>query len=1486
MSSVLQGPSDNSLLQTPPQVKQAVAGIGARAGWRRFGDPPAIRQRLFDNALNTASMLEPVSNDRYTLKISKVAYDGPDKVSIPDQKTAVMAGDSLGRRLRGTWDLVDNTTGKTVSSKRTTLATIPYFTGRGTFVNNGNEYTLSHQMRLRSGVYAREKDNGEFEAHVNVLPGKGASHRIYLDPETGVFRLQLGQARIPLISVLRAMGAKDNQLRDAWGNDLTAVNMQKANPADVNKLYARLVRGGKDEDPSVRTKAIVNALQKMELDPKVTQRTLGTAFKNVSLDSIFTTTRKLLAIRHRKDPAQLKKLKLAAMDPDNRDSLVFMRMHGPEDLISERVAKSAGLLRQLLWKATARGNVDHIYPGVFDKAVQAALISSGLGNLSESINPAQLYEQQIRVTRMGEGGIPGMDSIPESARNVQPSHFGFIDPLLTPESSRAGVDLRLARNTMKGTDGQIYTQVRTKKDGKLVWRTPDELADSVIAFPGSLSKGGPVVPAMVGSKTKFVPRRSVEYELPHFENTMSAMSNMVPMKSAMKGQRVAMAARMLTQALPLDGGEAPLVQSGAPGEGGSFEDLYGVKMGAIRAHHSGRVVRVTKDAMHVQYADGEKDKIELYNNFPFNRKTYYHQTPTVAAGQTFRQGDLLAHSNYTNAKGVTALGLNTRIMYIPFRGLNFEDAVVVSQSYADRLKSQHMYQHKAELEKDVDRLGKKTFISLFPAEYNREQLQGLDDNGVAQIGQTVEYGDPLVLVTRRQERTANQVHRGRKPTYNNSAIAWKHHSTGVVTDVHRTDKRVVVAVKTAVPTKVGDKLSGRYGDKGVISEIISDDEMPHDADGRPAELLLNPLGIISRTNPAQIIEAALGKIAARTGKTYKIEDFKDIENLTEYALNELTKHGMSDLETIVDPTTGRKISDVLVGNRFIMKLHHTAESKGSGRSIGSYTMEGTPAKGGEEGSKRIGMLDLNALLSHGATDVIRDAHLIRGQRNPEFWSAYMSGFKPATPKVPFVYQKFIHQLQASGINPVRRGDRINIMAMTDKDITKLAGDREIQNHDTVDWKAGLSPRKGGLFDETLTGGHNGNRWSYIQLSEPMPNPVMEEPTRILLGLTKPEFLKILQGEANFQGTTGPAAIGQGLAAINIDRELDKARADIKSGRKALRNAAVKRLSYLKSAKKTGIHPREWMLSKAPVLPPAFRPVSTMKGMGVPLVSDSNYLYRELFDANQNLNKMSKRVADVGHERLAVYTAFKAVAGLGDPLSEELKEKKVRGILKHVFGTAPKYGVVQRRLLGATTDVVGRAVITPNPNLDMDQVGIPENKAWEVYRPFVVRYLVRRGMARINAARAVQDRSEIAKNALLSVMNDRPVVINRAPVLHRYGMMAAFPRIVKGDTMQVSPLVVGGFGADFDGDTMQYHVPVSEEAKKEAVDKMLPSRNLLAAADFKVQFKPSQEYVGGLHAASTRVDRKRPPRSFATKEDAVRAYRRGEIDVGQRIVIVE
>ena len=155
---------------------------------------------------------------------------------------------------------------------------------------------------------------------------------------------------------------------------------------------------------------------------------------------------------------------------------------------------------------------------------------------------------------------------------------------------------------------------------------------------------------------------------------------------------------------------------------------------------------------------------------------------------------------------------------------------------------------------------------------------------------------------------------------------------------------------------------------------------------------------------------------------------------------------------------------------------------------------------------------------------------------------------------------------------------------------------------------------------------------------------------------------------------------------------------------------------------------------------------------------------------------------------------------------------MKGVLRTIFGSSPKLGTVQRRLISSTVDNVGRAVITPNPDLDMDQVGLPEERAFDVYSKFVVRRLRRKGMPISKALQSIKDRAPIAKEALVEEMEQRPVIINRAPVLHKFGILAFHPQLVPGSTLQVSPLVVGGFGADFDGDAMQYHVPTSEDAR--------------------------------------------------------------------------
>ena len=298
------------------------------------------------------------------------------------------------------------------------------------------------------------------------------------------------------------------------------------------------------------------------------------------------------------------------------------------------------------------------------------------------------------------------------------------------------------------------------------------------------------------------------------------------------------------------------------------------------------------------------------------------------------------------------------------------------------------------------------------------------------------------------------------------------------------------------------------------------------------------------------------------------------------------------------------------------------------------------------------------------------------------------------------------------------------------------------------------------------------------------------------------------------------------------------------------------------------------------------PVSTMGQKKMPLVADANYLYKELLDAKSALKDATGVLEDVGDERLGVYDAMKSVTGLGDPQQTKNVERRVRGFLKEIFGTSPKYGTMQRKLLSTTVDLVGRAVITPNPDLDMDQVALPEDKAWEIYKPFIVRGLVRRGLPRMQALTAFEDRNRDATAMLQQQMNSRPIIINRAPVLHRYGMMAFYPRLTKNKTMEVSPLVTKGFGADFDGDAMQFHVPSTDDAAREAAEKMLPSKNLFSAAAFKGHFVPVAEFHSGLYVASNRINKQSPARVFRNAKDAIAAYRRGEIEVDTPVHIVE
>lgn len=790
--------------------------------FREFGDPIAIRHAIYDRTLKSAQEVPAISNAKHSLSLSDVAFEGPPDFSLHEQKRAILEGRTLSRRLKGTLTLSDLATGQPLARKRTTLAQVPYYSPRGTFILNGVDYSLASQLRLRPGVYTRLKENGAVDSHINVTPGQGVSHHIEFEPSTGIFQLKFGSAHYPLVPVLKAMGVTDSQIRQHWG-ELAAANTAKADPSSLDRLYSKLIRGPVAPDADSRRQALSDALQKMPLDPEVTKATLGHPYTNVGPDVYLAASKKLLALSRRE------------VEPDDRDHLAYMTVHGPEDLIAERFLKDKSVLRRALWKATLKGNLDGVPPGLFTKSLHEAITGSGLGQPGENVNPLQILEQRGRISRMGVGGIPSLDSIPDESRSVQPSHFGFIDFLATPESMRAGVDSRVASGAVKGSDGRMYAPFVDARTGERVLRSPSDLANKVVAFPGELAKGAPTVAAMVGGKTRYVPRATVHYELPDMEAALGPLSNLVPMKSAVKGQRAAMGQRMTAQALPLVDPEAPFVQSGVPGSNNeSFEQRYGEHAGAIRSKHAGHVVEVTPDKITVRTADGQVHEHELARDLAANRKTGFDQTPVVQVGQPIRPGDLLARSNYTNEKGEVALGKNARVAYVPYSGpasANYEDAWTVSRSFAKRMTSQHMYQHQLQHENGLE-IGKKAHVSLFPGKYERRVLDNFDESGAIKPGTPVHFDDPLILAVKKREQSRDQVYRGRERSYVDKTETWRHHEPGVVTDVAHTPEGVLVTVKSTAPLEEGDKLCfdpetsllTRAGWKSV-ADIDVDDEL-------------------------------------------------------------------------------------------------------------------------------------------------------------------------------------------------------------------------------------------------------------------------------------------------------------------------------------------------------------------------------------------------------------------------------------------------------------------------------------------------------------------------------------------------------------------------------------------------------------------------------------------------------------------------------------
>lgn len=367
--------------------------------------------------------------------------------------------------------------------------------------------------------------------------------------------------------------------------------------------------------------------------------------------------------------------------------------------------------------------------------------------------------------------------------------------------------------------------------------------------------------------------------------------------------------------------------------------------------------------------------------------------------------------------------------------------------------------------------------------------------------------------------------------------------------------------------------------------------------------------------------------------------------------------------------------------------------------------------------------------------------------------------------------------------------------------------------------------------------------------------------------------------------TGPDAIYNALKGMDLDKIEAEQRRVIKQGGKSKRGDAVKILNTVTGLRNNKLRPEQLMINQVPVLPAKFRPFAVVGSTFTP--GDANELYKDLHDLRAAYEEESSVFGQegAGAARLNMYDAVRATYGYTDPVKPKTKQRGVSGFIKKITGTSPKFGWVQRKLIGKTQDSVARGTIAVDPELSLDEVGVPEDMAWTMYAPYIQRRLVRSGVSPKDAVFAVKERSEHARRALDREMVERPVIYSRAPSWHRFNVIAGRPRLVQGHSIAINPLVTTGLNADFDGDQMNLHVPSQDDAVKEAWDILMPSKMLFSIRDpEKVMPALKHEQVQGLFTAQHR-----PPKAshvFPDERSALAAIKAGTVSLSDEVRILD
>jgi len=1020
---------------------------------------------------------------------------------------------TFSRPLFVTAAFINKETGE-IKEQTVFMGDFPMMTDKGTFIINGTERVVVSQLVRSPGVYfdrSIDKASDKDIYTCKIIPARGAWLEFETDKKDMV-GVRIDRKRRQNVTVLlKALGygSNDDILALFDGAESIALTLEK-DPIETEEdalmdIYRKLRPGEPPTAESARQllenlffnskRYDLARVGRYKVNKKLgfpndeeTIREHGSVLRK---DDILATIRYLVEL-HASNPDY---------ETDDIDHFGNRRIRPVGELIQNQIRVGLSRMERVVRERMTTQDVEAITPQTLINirpvvaSIKEFYGSSQLSQFMDQTNPLAGLTHKRRLSALGPGGL-SRERAGFEVRDVHPSHYGRMCPIETPEGPNIGLIGSLATYARLNRYGFIETPYRTVKDGKvsnkIEWLTADDENRRIIAQANAELDGqGRFVGDRIlvrgkSNEIEEVAAAEVEYMDVSPKQIVSVSAACIPFLEHDDANRALMGANMQRQAVPLLRPQAPIVGTGL--EGRAAIDAGDV----IVADFNGTVEEASAEQIVLAPSGSGAGERKVYKLDKFrrsNQSTCINQRPVVNEGQKVKKGDMLADGPSTD-KGELALGANLLVAFMSFEGYNFEDAIILSERLVkeDILTSIHIEEY--EIDARDTKLGAEEITRDIP-NVSEEVLADLDERGIIRIGAEVGPGDVLVgKVTPKgeteltpEERLLRAIFGEKAREVRDTSLKMPHGEEGKVIGVREFSRdngdelppgvnelvRVFVAQKRKISE--GDKLAGRHGNKGVISKILPEQDMPFLADGTPVDIILNPLGVPSRMNLGQVLETHLGWVAkmrwedtdgvSEAGKwrdaeptfveTPVFDGASEVELIqamkaaaakkTEYPLvNEVGKAQLYDGRS-GEPYDGM----ITVGYKYILKLSHLVDDKIHARSTGPYSMITQQPLGGKAqfGGQRFGEMEVWALEAYGAAYCLQELLTIKSDDvlgRVKVYEAIVKGENIPEPGIPESFKVLIKEMQSLCLNVEvlsAEGEEIE-MKEIDEDIFRTA----------------------------------------------------------------------------------------------------------------------------------------------------------------------------------------------------------------------------------------------------------------------------------------------------------------------------------------------------------------------------------------------------------------------------------------------------------------